>query len=84
MDHRKTKAHLPRDLSALNNYISLVGIGAYRVEIESQKGGYRVHGKGIFGDAAEWTFNYFTQNEIDDLTFADWIDLFRVLSKKDF
>ena len=82
MDHRKTEAHLPRDLRALNNYISLVGVGAYSVTAD--KGGYLIQGEGIFGDASSWFFNYFTQEETEGLTFADWIDLFRVLSKKDF
>jgi len=82
MDHRKTKAILPRDLRALNEYLGLVGIGEYSVKHES--GRYAVSGSGVFGDASTWCFNVFSQREIDGLTFADWIDLFRVLSHKDF
>lgn len=84
MDYRKTRALLPKDLEKLNEYISLVGIGEYQISYLPSKQEYIVTGTGDFGDSSAWSFHNFYQTEIDGLTFADWVDLFRLLSSKDF
>lgn len=81
-DRRKTAVNvrLKKDLNTLNKYISDMGFLGYNISVDMSESIVNISGSGSLGDTCEWKYNSIPLDLLDELTYADWIDLMISLS----
>lgn len=82
MDHRKTCV---KSLESFNDYFHALGFEDYRLAVEREAPS-RMHfmGKGRFGNASSWGLNSFPKTLLKKITYADWVELFFLVSDTDW
>lgn len=80
-DHRKTEVVIPRDIDSLNRYLIALGLD-YKVKLKSDF--LSIEGQGVFGDTTCWSHSLIKRDYVIGLSYADWVDLFMLLSGKSF
>jgi hypothetical protein len=82
MDYRKT---LVKNILSFNVYFHALGFVDYKLEV-LKSDPTRIHfvGKGRFGDAKTWDQNNFPKTLLTKITYADWVDVFFVISDSEW
>ncbi len=82
MDHRKTKV---TDLGSLNKYLHAMDLTDYHLKQDKD---YPDHlcfvGNGQYGNADSWEYNCFPKSLLKQITYADWVDLFFIVSDSEW
>lgn len=82
MDHRKIKV---RDLPSLNRYFAAMDLADYKLVVSPKnKSRLCFTGSGIYGNSALWPENDFAKSMLTSITYADWIDVFFIVSDSDW
>lgn len=82
MDHRKTNV---KDLSSLNKYLQAMDLEEYRLTYDNQHENRLCFvGNGQYGHADTWEYNSFPKELLKQITYADWVDLFFIVSDKEW
>jgi hypothetical protein len=82
MDHRKVCV---KSLESFNEYFEALGFKGYKLSVKREDP-TRIHfvGRGRFGNANSWDQNSFPKTLLKKITYADWVDVFFLVSDTDW
>lgn len=82
MDHRKTRV---KDLRSFNEYFRALGFDDYKLEtVKNDPTRMHFTGTGRFGNAKDWEQNDFPKSLLTKITYADWVEVFFLVSDEDW